>query len=178
MRFCAFVSAVVPRTDKQGRKWARFTLEDADTKLEIPVFARDYAALVGDSPDAKEVRDPPEANRTYLFEGRLEPSFRLEAQIALKDFRPIEEAPARYAAKVAIVLSGERRTSREFLEKVKALLADHRGAVPTALQLRLPGGERATLQLPEPFHVAPTAAFLADAEALVGADNLWFLAKD
>ena len=178
VRFCAFVSAVVPRTDKQGRKWARFTLEDADTKLEIPVFARDYATLVGDSPDAKEVRDPPEANRTYLFEGRLEPSFRLEAQITLRDFRPIEEAPARYASKVAIVLSGEGRTSRAFLEKVKALLADHRGGVPTALQLRLPGGERATLQLPEPFHVAPTAAFLADAEALVGADNLWFLAKD
>jgi DNA polymerase III alpha subunit len=178
VRFCAFVSAVVPRTDKQGRKWARFTLEDADTKLEIPVFARDYAALVGDVPNAKEVRDPPEANRTYLFEGRLEPSFRMEAQIALKDFRPIEEAPASYASKVAIVLSGERRTSREFLEKVKALLVDHHGAVPTALQLRLPDGERATLQLPEPFHVAPTAAFLADAEALVGADSLWFLAKD
>ena len=178
VRFCAFVSAVVPRTDKQGRKWARFTLEDADTKLEIPVFARDYAALVGDVPDAKEVRDPPEANRTYLFEGRLEPSFRLEAQIALKDFRPIEEAAARYAGKVAIVLSGERRTSREFLERVRALLVDHHGAVPTALQLRLPDGERATLQLPEPFHVAPTAAFLADAEALVGADSLWFLAKD
>ena len=77
-----------------------------------------------------------------------------------------------------VKISRFKRTSREFLEKVKALLADHHGAVPTALQLRLPGGERATLQLPEPFHVAPTAAFLADAEALVGADSLWFLAKD
>ena len=178
VRFCAFVSAVTPRTDKQGRKWARFVLEDAETKLEIPVFARDYAALVGDTPDAKQVREPPEANKTYLFEGRLEPSFRMEAQIALKDFCPIEEAPSRYASKVAIVLSGERKTSKEFLEKVKALLAAHRGPVPTALQLRLPDGARATLQLPEECHVAPTPAFLADAEALVGADSLWFLAKD
>lgn len=178
VRFCAFVSAVVPRTDKQGRKWARFQLEDADTKLEIPVFARDYATLVGDTPESKEIREPPEANRTYLFEGRLEPSFRMEAQIALRDFLPVEDAAAKYAAKVAIVLSGARKTSREFLERVKGLLAAHRGAVPVALQLRLPDGARATLQLPEDCAVLPDASFLADAEALVGADSLWFRAKD
>ena len=178
VRFCAFVSAVVPRTDKQGRKWARFQLEDADAKYEVPVFARDYAALVGDTPESKDIREPPEANRTYLFEGRLEPSFRMEAQISLRDFLPVEDAAAKYAAKVAVVLSGAKRTSREFLERVKGLLAAHRGPVPVALQLRLPDGARATLQLPEAFHVLPDAAFLADAEALVGADNLWFLAKD
>ena len=178
VRFCAFVSAVVPRTDKQGRKWARFQLEDADAKYEVPVFARDYAALVGDTPESKDIREPPEANRTYLFEGRLEPSFRMEAQISLRDFLPVEDAAAKYAAKVAVVLSGAKRTSREFLERVKGLLAAHRGSVPVALQLRLPDGARATLQLPEAFHVLPDAAFLADAEALVGADNLWFLAKD
>ena len=178
VRFCAFVSAVVPRTDKQGRKWARFQLEDADAKYEVPVFARDYAALVGDTPESKDIREPPEANRTYLFEGRLEPSFRMEAQISLRDFLPVEDAAAKYAAKVAVVLSGAKRTSREFLERVKGLLAAHRGSVPVALQLRLPDGARATLQLPEAFHVLPDAAFLADAEALVGADSLWFLAKD
>ena len=102
----------------------------------------------------------------------------MEAQIALRDFCPIEEAPSRYASKVAIVLSGERKTSKDFLEKVKALLAAHRGSVPVALQLRLPDGARATLQLPEECHVAPTPEFLADAEALVGADSLWVLAKD
>ena len=178
VRFCAFVSAVVPRTDKQGRKWARFQLEDADAKYEVPVFFRDYAALIGDHPGSEKLRDPPEANKTYLFEGRLEPSFRMEAQISLSDFLPVEDAAAKYAAKVAIVLSGEKKTSRAFLESVKNLLAAHRGSVPVALQLRLPGGERATLQLPESFHVLPDAAFLADAEALVGADSLWFLAKD
>ena len=177
VRFCAFVSAVVPKTDKQGRKWARFLLEDAETKLEVPVFARDYAELVGDTPKSKEVRDPPEANRTYLFEGRLEPSFRLEAQIAIKDFVPIEDAAARHAGKVAFVLSGPR-TAQDFLVKIRDLCAAHRGTVPTAVQLRLPGGERATVQLPPDCAVLPDAAFLAEAEALVGADNLWFATKD
>ena len=173
VRFCAFVSGVVPRTDKQGRKWARFVLEDADAKLEVPVFARDYERLTQEG-----TLDPPAENGTYLFEGRLEPSFRLEAQIALHSFVPIEQVPRSRVTRVTLVLAGARRSSRPFLEQVLALFRAHPGRVAASVQLRPPGGERITIRMPDELAVAPDPDFLAAAETLVGADNLYFLAKE
>ena len=173
VRFCAFVSSVTPRQDKQGRKWARFVLEDAEAKTEIPVFTRDYENLTQEGQF-----DPPSENQTYLFEGRLEPSFRLEAQITLRSFTPIDLVPRSWATRVTLVLSGAHRTSREFLERVRDLLAAHSGKVSVSLQLRLPTGERVALHLPDDCAVDPTPEFLHAAEDLVGAGNLYFLVRE
>ena len=177
VQFCAFVSAVVPRQDKQGRPWARLTLEDGSAKVEIPVFARDWARLLGDDPKnpRSEPVDPPETNRTYFFEGKLEPSFRMEAQISLKSCLPIENAPAQWAERVAFSLSG-RRTAPEFIAKIAALLNRHPGPVGVSIVVKLPSGEEATLRLPENTGTDASPAFIEEAEALVGAQNLYWTA--
>ena len=181
VRFLAFVSGVVPRIDKMGRSWVKFQLEDDVAKTEIPVFSRDYNKLLR-IPDERHVwddaqRDLPPANRAYLFEGWLEPSFRLEASIALCNFTPAEEVPARLARGIGLVLSGPRRTSREGLTALLGILRRHAepgAGVKVRVSVRPPSGETVTMDLPDEMRVRPSPAFLSDVEAAVGARNVWF----
>ena len=181
VRFLAFVSGVVPRLDKMGRAWVKFQLEDDVAKTEIPVFSRDYNKLLR-IPDDRHAwdepqRDLPPANRAYLFEGWLEPSFRLEASIALCNFTPAEEVPARLARGIGLVLSGPRRTSREGLTSLLGILRRHaepETGAKVRVSVRPPGGETVTMDLPDEMRVRPTPEFLSDVESAVGSRNVWF----
>ncbi len=182
VQFCAFVSGVTLRQDRNGKPWARLVLEDGSAKVEIPVFARDWARLLHTEDDKSRGRqpqlDPPEPNRTYFFEGRLEPSFRMEGQISLKSFMPVEEAPARWAERVLFALSGPRRTDRAFIERIAALLKRHPGPVEVSLLLKMPSGDEVTIRLPKENGVDASPEFTDEAERLVGSANLHWLPLD
>ena len=175
VRFLAFVSGVVPRVDKMGRNWVKFQLEDDVAKAEIPVFARDYQWLLRIPDDRHEwvepQRDLPPANRAFLFEGWLEPSFRLEPSITLRNFIPAEEVPSRYARGIGLVLAGARRTSREGLTALLETLRGHADAasgVKVRVSVRPPSGETVTMDLPDSMRVSPSPEFLSAVEAAVG----------
>ncbi|MBQ7667607.1 MAG: DNA polymerase III subunit alpha, partial [Kiritimatiellae bacterium] len=181
VRFIAFVSAVQPRVDKMGRNWVKLQLEDDVAKTEIPVFARDYQLLLRIPDERREwgepQRDLPAVNRAYLFEGWLEPSFRLEASITLRNFIAAELVPMRYARGVGLVLSGARRTSREGLEALLATLRKHASAtegVKVRVSVQPPSGETVTMDLPDEMRVVPSPEFIADVEREVGGRNVWF----
>ena len=182
VRFCAFVSASTPRLDKKGRNWCVLQLEDEQTKLEVPVFARDYERLTGDGPENQSLppeerlppRNPPQANRAYLFDALVEPSWRFEAQLTIRDFMPLEEVPERFARKIVVTVPADRATPA-FLRSVRDLFARHPGGrARTGVQLRLADGLRVTVDAASDVRVLPDAAFLEDAEKTVGGRNLHF----
>ena len=181
VRFCAFVSAMTPRLDKKGRNWCVLQLEDTDAKREVPVFARDYERLTGDGPENQSLppeerlppRPPPQSNRAYLFDAVVEPSYRFEAQLTIRDFMPLEEVPARFARKIVAAVPPERATPA-FLGEVHALFRRHPGHVRTGVLLRLADGLRVTLDASPDLRVEPDAAFLEDAERVLGGRNLHF----
>ncbi len=181
LRFCAFVSAFTPRLDKKGRNWCVLQLEDADAKREVPVFARDFERLTGDGPENQSLppeerlppRTPPQANRAYLFDAVVEPSYRFEAQLTVRDFMPLEEVPERFARKVVVTVPADRATPA-FLKGVRELFERHPGRVRTGVQVRLADGLRVTLDSAADLRVNPDAAFLEDAEKVVGGRNLHF----
>ena len=181
IRFCAFVSAMTPRLDKKGRNWCVLQLEDENAKREVPVFARDFERLTGDGPENQSLppeertppRNPPQANRAYLFDAVVEPSYRFEAQLTLRDFMPLEEVPERFARKVVATIPAEQAAAGA-LRAVRELFGRHPGRVRTGVQLRLPDGLRVTIDAAGDIRVNPDAAFLEDAERTIGGRNLHF----
>ena len=172
--FCAFVTGITLKQDKNGRNWCRLTLEDTIAKHEIPVFAREFAAIT--RAGHRDERNPPEVNQTYLFRGTLEPSFRLEAALTLHDFMPIEEAPHELARRVTFVVTLSGSEAWEPLyQRLRQFILGHAGDTPVTLQLRLHDGVRVTVSLPEELRVDPTPAFLQDADAsFIGLKNVFF----
>ena len=118
-------------------------------------------------------RPPPQANRAYLFDAVVEPSYRFEAQLTIRDFMPLEEVPARFARKIVAAVPPERATPA-FLGEVHALFRRHPGHVRTGVLLRLADGLRVTLDASPDLRVEPDAAFLEDAERVLGGRNLHF----
>ena len=177
--FCAFVTDCTKKTDKQGRPWCRLAVEDDQQKTEIPIFANDYKRLTRYDQAEKKIRDlgperdPPEANRAYLFLGRLEPSFRMEAQISIQDFLPIEEAPSLFAER-AILSIPQQKATPEFLEKIKTFFAAHPGDKPCGVMIRMKDGAKVSITMPQTVRITPDVTFLTEAEELVGAKNVYF----
>lgn len=169
--FCAFVTNITLRQDKNGRNWCRLTLEDHLEKREIPVFARDYEQIT--RAGKRDEREPPKINQTYLFQATIGPSFRLEASLTIRDFIPIEEVPEQLAKRVTFVLESEKATPDQF-ESLRNLLTRFPGQTPVTVQLRLPDDTRATIALPDTLFVNPSKEFIQTAEAFAGNKNLFF----
>ena len=172
------IAAVHQRLARQFRFPAREAERVALARTER---ARDVERLTGDGPENQSLppeerlppRPPPQANRAYLFDAVVEPSYRFEAQLTVRDFMPLEEVPERFARKVVVTVPADRATPA-FLKGVRELFERHPGRVRTGVQVRLADGLRVTLDSAADLRVNPDAAFLEDAEKVVGGRNLHF----
>ena len=166
--FCAFVSDVVFKLDRQNRRWASLKLEDADASIEIPVFARTYQSLLENG-----VRADLAKNTVLHLTVEIGPNFRDEASVSLVDYMPVEQAPLRLAKKVMVILEQEETTPETFAA-VRELLVKHPGKVPTQVVVKHDGETQTHIDVSRDLYVAPDAAFQDAVRQLLGPGRVAF----
>lgn len=168
--FCAFVSDVQFKTDKSEKKWCILTVENADTKFDIPLYAKTYTALVEDQ---NHPRMPPQKGTTLHFSGEIGPSWRDEASLTITDYLPIEQVPVRLSKKVMLVIKPQALSTAK-LNAVKSVLQKHPGRVPAQIVLRLDEKTQVYLTVANELFVLPDEHFIQAAAEEVGRENIHF----
>ena len=169
--FCAFVSEVVSKTDRNDSKWCIITVENATTKFEIPIYAKTYQSLIADK---NNPRFPLEKGRTMLFRAEIGPSWKGEASITITDYLPIEQVPIRLA-KTTLIAFEQNELTLEKMTAVKTLLAKHPGRVPTEVVLRLDGKSTVYLGVSRDLYVLPDEHFMQAVESTLGKNRVSFI---
>jgi DNA polymerase-3 subunit alpha len=155
------LTAVGPRTNKQGAPWAIATVEDLEAGLEVLFFPKTWAQV-----SDKVVRD-----QIVVVKGR----------ISRRD-----DTPSLFAAEVSIpeLTEGPRgpvlvsmpaaRCTPPVVERLREVLGSHPGT--TEVQLKLVNGARETvLRLDQGLRVRPSTALMGDIKALLGPTSVALL---
>ena len=168
--FCAYVSDVTAKNDRQNRRWVSLKVEDADTTLEIPVFARTYQALLngGDGSRADFAK-----NTVLHFTVEIGPGWTNEASLTLVDYMPVEHVPLRLSKKVRVALEQDEMTAETFTA-LRALLERHPGKIPTQIVVKHDGATETYIDVGRDLYVMPDTTFLDDVEHLLGRGRVSF----
>ncbi|MCZ2837379.1 DNA polymerase III subunit alpha [Modestobacter sp. VKM Ac-2985] len=155
------LTAVGPRTNKQGAPWAIATIEDLEAGLEVLFFPKTWAQV-----SDKVVRD-----QIVVVKGR----------ISRRD-----DTPSLFASEVYIpeVTDGPRgpvlvsmpaaRCTPPVVERLREVLGSHPGTTEVQLKL-LNGGRETVLRLDQGLRVQPSTALMGDIKALLGPTSVALL---
>jgi DNA polymerase-3 subunit alpha len=155
------LTAVGPRTNKQGAPWAIATIEDLEAGLEVLFFPKTWAQV-----SDKVVRD-----QIVVVKGR----------ISRRD-----DTPSLFAAEVTIpeLTEGPRgpvlvsmpaaRCTPPVVERLREVLGSHPGTTEVQLKL-LNGGRETVLRLDQGLRVRPSTALMGDIKALLGPTSVALL---
>jgi DNA polymerase-3 subunit alpha len=155
------LTAVGPRTNKQGAPWAIATIEDLEAGLEVLFFPKTWAQV-----SDKVVRD-----QIVVVKGR----------ISRRD-----ETPSLFASEVTIpeLTEGPRgpvlvsmpaaRCTPPVVERLREVLGSHPGTTEVQLKL-LNGGRETVLRLDAGLRVRPSTALMGDIKALLGPTSVALL---
>ena len=169
MQFCAFISDVANKLTKDGNKWCVLTVEDAECKMDIPVFAKTLASLSGNGLDPQP---PLQKGRSMFFGAEIGASFRgNEASITLTECIPIEMVPEKMARGVTLTIK-TADISAQKLKELHEVLTKNPGLVQVNLTLQLDPKTDVTLAASQDLSVLPDAHFAAAAEKVLGKNCL------
>jgi DNA polymerase III subunit alpha len=155
------LTAVGPRTNKQGAPWAIATVEDLEAGLEVLFFPKTWAQV-----SDKVVRD-----QIVVVKGR----------ISRRD-----DTPSLFASEVTIpeLTEGPRgpvlvsmpaaRCTPPVVERLREVLGSHPGTTEVQLKL-LNGGRETVLRLDQGLRVRPSTALMGDIKALLGPTSVALL---
>jgi len=155
------LTAVGPRTNKQGAPWAIATLEDLEAGLEVLFFPKTWAQV-----SDKVVRD-----QIVVVKGRINRR---------------DDTPSLFAAEVTIpeITEGPRgpvlvsmpaaRCTPPVVERLREVLGSHPGTTEVQLKL-LNGGRETVLRLDQGLRVRPSTALMGDIKALLGPTSVALL---
>jgi DNA polymerase-3 subunit alpha len=155
------LTAVGPRTNKQGAPWAIATIEDLEAGLEVLFFPKTWAQV-----SDKVVRD-----QIVVVKGR----------ISRRD-----DTPSLFASEVTIpeLTEGPRgpvlvsmpaaRCTPPVVERLREVLGSHPGTTEVQLKL-LNGGRETVLRLDQGLRVRPSTALMGDIKALLGPTSVALL---
>ncbi|MBB3675597.1 DNA polymerase III subunit alpha [Modestobacter versicolor] len=155
------LTAVGPRTNKQGAPWAIATIEDLEAGLEVLFFPKTWAQVAD-----KVVRDA-----IVVVKGR----------ISRRD-----DTPSLFAAEVTVpeLTEGPRgpvlvsmpaaRCTPPVVERLREVLGSHPGTTEVQLKL-LNGGRETVLRLDQGLRVRPSTALMGDIKALLGPTSVALL---
>ncbi|MGI5869136.1 MAG: DNA polymerase III subunit alpha [Kiritimatiellia bacterium] len=167
--FCAYVSDVTPRTDRNNRRWVYLKLEDADATLEVPVFANTYQTLLnGDNPHAEFSK-----NTVLHFTADIGPNWKNEASLTITDYMPIEHVPLRLSKKAQVTLEQDELTTQTFTA-LRELFGRHPGKIPAQVIIKHDGVTETCIDVARDLAVMPDAPFLDDVERLLGRGRVSF----
>jgi len=155
------LTAVGPRTNKQGAPWAIATLEDLESGIEVLLFPKTWAEY-----SDKVVRD-----QIVVIKGRIsrrddQPSI-FASEVTVPE---ISEGPR---GPVLVSMPASRCTP-PVVERLREVLGSHPGT--TEVQLKLVNGSRETvLRLDQGLRVRPSTALMGDIKALLGPTSVALL---
>ncbi len=138
------VAALREVRTKKGQLMGFVTLEDLEGMVEVVVFSDVYAAS---SPLLK-------SERPILVSGTVEHDGEASKIIAREVF-PLTEVRERLGVPFHFRLTAPGLSAEHF-EKLKAILAAHRGPCPAVLHLILPNHSETVIALPDALRVKPT----------------------
>jgi len=143
-------------TTKKGERMAFVTLEDLKGTLEVVVFSdlyrRRLALLKGNDP--------------ILIQGTTDVGEESVKLIA-RDVAPLKASSASVYHEVHFHLAS-RVVTRDQLERLKNLLANHRGALPAFIHLKGEGKGETILSLPKDLMVNPSDEMMMEVDSLFG----------
>ncbi|MCZ2814702.1 DNA polymerase III subunit alpha [Modestobacter sp. VKM Ac-2984] len=155
------LTAVGPRTNKQGAPWAIATIEDLEAGLEVLFFPKTWAQV-----SDKVVRD-----QIVVVKGR----------ISRRDDTPSLFASEVYVPEVTdgprgpvLVSMPAARCTPPVVERLREVLGSHPGTTEVQLKL-LNGGRETVLRLDQGLRVQPSTALMGDIKALLGPTSVALL---
>ncbi|WP_237494034.1 DNA polymerase III subunit alpha [Modestobacter sp. L9-4] len=155
------LTAVGPRTNKQGAPWAIATLEDLEAGIEVLFFPKTWAEV-----SEKVVRDQVIAVKGRISRRDDTPSL-FAAEVTIPE---ITEGPR---GPVLVSLPAARCTP-PVVERLREVLGSHPGTTEVQLKL-LNGGRETVLRLDQGLRVRPSTALMGDIKALLGPTSVALL---
>jgi DNA polymerase-3 subunit alpha len=155
------LTAVAPRTNKQGAPWAMATLEDLESGIEVLFFPKTWAQV-----SDKVVRD-----QIVVIKGRIsrrddQPSL-FASEVTIPELTEGPRGPV-------LVSMPAARCTPPVVERLREVLGSHPGT--TEVQLKLVNGSRETvLRLDQGLRVRPSTALMGDIKALLGPTSVAIL---
>ena len=155
------LTAVGPRTNKQGAPWAIATLEDLESGIEVLLFPKTWADY-----SEKVVRD-----QIVVIKGRVsrrddQPSI-FASEVTVPELTEGPRGPV-------LVSMPAARCTPPVVERLREVLGSHPGT--TEVQLKLVNGSRETvLRLDQGLRVRPSTALMGDIKALLGPTSVALL---
>ncbi|WP_166503516.1 DNA polymerase III subunit alpha [Modestobacter italicus] len=155
------LTAVGPRTNKQGAPWAIATLEDLEAGIEVLFFPKTWAEV-----SEKVVRD-----QIIVVKGRI--SRRDDTPSLFASEVTIPELTEGPRGPVLVSLPAARCTP-PVVERLREVLGSHPGTTEVQLKL-LNGGRETVLRLDQGLRVRPSTALMGDIKALLGPTSVALL---
>jgi DNA polymerase-3 subunit alpha len=155
------LTAVGPRTNKQGAPWAIATVEDLESGIEVLFFPKTWAEY-----SERVVRD-----QIVVVKGRVsrrddQPSL-FASEISIPELTEGPRGPV-------LVSMPATRCTPPVVERLREVLGSHPGT--TEVQLKLINGSRETvLRLDQGLRVRPSTALMGDIKALLGPTSVAIL---
>ncbi|MCZ2812938.1 DNA polymerase III subunit alpha [Modestobacter sp. VKM Ac-2979] len=155
------LTAVGPRTNKQGAPWAIATIEDLEAGLEVLFFPKTW----------EQVQDKVVRDQIVVVKGR----------ISRRDDTPSLFASEVYVPEVTdgprgpvLVSMPAARCTPPVVERLREVLGSHPGTTEVQLKL-LNGGRETVLRLDQGLRVQPSTALMGDIKALLGPTSVALL---
>ena len=155
------LTAVSPRTNKQGAPWAIATLEDLESGIEVLFFPKTWA----------EVSEKVTRDQIVVVKGRIsrrddQPSL-FGSEVTVPELTEGPRGPV-------LVSMPAARCTPPVVERLREVLGSHPGT--TEVQLKLMNGARETvLRLDQGLRVRPSTALMGDIKALLGPTSVALL---
>ena len=155
------LTAVGPRTNKQGAPWAIATLEDLESGIEVLFFPKTWQQV-----SDKVVRD-----QIVVVKGRISrrddtPSL-FGAEVSIPELTEGPRGPV-------LVSMAAARCTPPVVERLREVLGSHPGTTEVQLKL-LNGGRETVLRLDQGLRVRPSTALMGDIKALLGPTSVALL---
>ncbi|MCO7222128.1 DNA polymerase III subunit alpha [Klenkia sp. PcliD-1-E] len=155
------LTAVSPRTNKQGAPWAIATIEDLEAGIEVLFFPKTWL----------EVADKVARDQIVVVKGRISrrddtPSI-FGSEVMVPELTEGPRGPV-------LVSMPAARCTPPVVERLREVLGSHPGT--TEVQLKLINGQRETvLRLDQRLSVRPSTALMGDIKALLGPTSVAIL---
>lgn len=160
VRVAGMLSEVNRRITKQGKLWASAVIEDLTGAIEVLVFPQTFE-LVG-----SQLRD----DLMVALKGRVSHRDTGSVSIIANDLMVLDASTMTEAQPLTISMR-DTAVTPEAVERLKDVLAQHRGSTEVRLELRSATTRRSQL-LRLGYSVEVTPALMADLKALVGAGSV------
>lgn len=144
------------------RPYARFCMEGLEASVNAVVWPDDFDRFESLLEDGAPV----------MAGGKLVRDFRDELEIQVAELFPMDQAPARFATKVALHLS-EAALTTEHLQQIQAVAKNHPGPTPLSLCLLLDSGEKVFIRADHRHQVNPCTELVQAFEELLGEDCVY-----